>query len=163
MLLGVFMYQSCFTKFELRTLTYFSVVFSMIGSAISYVMIKRINIEYGISDFALMCFTHVLSYPLMMAFSVLPSLVLFQKLTPDHVEATMMAFYASVVNTSNSMLGEMTGVWVNEKFIGVSKDNMDRYIYVWYVGVATMIVQIFFIRLIPVQADVDRSMAWLAE
>ena len=49
----------------------------------------------------------------------------------------MMAFYASVVNTSNGFLGEMTGAWLN-KYLKVTKDNIrERYIDIFYIGLAS--------------------------
>ena len=77
MLIGVFIYQTCFSKFEMRTLTYISAGLSAATSIVSYIMIKRINIEYGISDFALLCVVEMIDMPFMMAFSLLPALVLF--------------------------------------------------------------------------------------
>lgn len=54
-------------------------------------------------------------------------LVIFQKITPPHVEATMMALSASIVNLSRGFLGETTGAFINHYFIGVTKNDMSNY------------------------------------
>ena len=61
-----------------------------------------------------------------MALMLLPSLVLFQKLTPLNVEATMMAFAASVVNLSQGVIGKLSAIAINH-FVGVEKGNMQNY------------------------------------
>ena len=46
-------------------------------------------------------------------------LVVFQKITPTNVEATMMALSASIVNLSRGFLGDSTGAFINHYFIKV--------------------------------------------
>ena len=47
-----------------------------------------------------LCVINVVTGAFGMAMTVLPTLVLFQKLSPDHVEATMMALAGTVTNLS---------------------------------------------------------------
>ena len=47
----------------------------------------------------------ILESSIELSLSVLPCMVMFQKMTPPHVEATMMAFSASVMNLSNGLVG----------------------------------------------------------
>ena len=54
-------------------------------------------------------------------------LVVFQKITPTNVEATMMALSASIVNLSRGFLGDTTGAFINHYFIKVTKDDMSNY------------------------------------
>ena len=77
-----------------------------------------------ISDFALICGGGIVLAPLVFSMTILPALVMFQKLTPGKVEATMFAFAMSIVN-SGSMLGNFTGYLVNENLVGVDKDHLD--------------------------------------
>jgi len=44
----------------------------------------------------------------------LPSLVWFNKITPESVEATMMAFSASCVNLSRGTIPDMIGLAINK-------------------------------------------------
>ena len=62
----------------------------------------------------------------MFPLSFLPCLVMFQKMTPLNVEATMMAFAGSVLNVTNGVIPRLIGVFIN-MFVGVSKDNMSNY------------------------------------
>ena len=70
------------------------------------------NIECGIPDIYISCFIKAVFVPLTFAISQLPVTVLFQKLCPEGVEATMMALNASILNLRVS-LGALTGVLTN--------------------------------------------------
>jgi hypothetical protein len=86
-----------------------------------------LNIEIGIPDFAILLFGSTVLSSISFALSQLPMLVVFQKVTPSHVEATMMALSASIVNLSRGFLGDCTGVFINHYFIKVTKEDMGNY------------------------------------
>ena len=65
----------------------------------------------------MICFGGAFFGPLSFAMTQLPTLVLFQKMTPMNVEATMMAFSASIVNMSNGLMGSLTGALLNKYFL----------------------------------------------
>ena len=50
-------------------------------------------------------------------------LVVFNKITPPHVEATMMALNASIVNLSRGAMGETTGYFINKYFVKINKED----------------------------------------
>jgi hypothetical protein len=75
----------------------------------------------------LICFGSLLYQPIYFAINQIPSIVLCQKLAPDHVEATMMAFSASIINMSNGIIGGLTGYYINKWFVGVEEDNLSKY------------------------------------
>ena len=68
----------------------------------------------------ILLFTSGIDSAIEMALSHLPCLVVFQKMTPPHVEATMMAFSTSVINLSNGLVGQLIGVWINS-YVGVTE------------------------------------------
>jgi len=51
-------------------------------------------------------------------------MVLFAKITPAHVEATMFAFLCSVTNAANSFPGRILGALINKWFVGVTTEDM---------------------------------------
>ena len=89
----------------MRTLTYASAGIGIIYTVIDLFQIFRYNIEWGISDMAILVFGSTVMSSIQLALTLLPCMVLFQKMTPPHVESTMMAFSASVMNLSNGLVG----------------------------------------------------------
>ena len=89
-----------------------------------------------------------------MALIILPSLVLFQKLTPLNVEATMMAFAASVVNLSRGLVGKLSAIAINSYFVGVEKDKMENYYMLKIIAIVACFYQIAIVKLIPLKNDI---------
>eukprot|EP00356_Strombidium_inclinatum_P011214 CAMPEP_0170503074 /NCGR_PEP_ID=MMETSP0208-20121228/43559_1 /TAXON_ID=197538 /ORGANISM="Strombidium inclinatum, Strain S3" /LENGTH=62 /DNA_ID=CAMNT_0010782527 /DNA_START=282 /DNA_END=467 /DNA_ORIENTATION=- len=56
-------------------------------------------------------------------------------MAPDHVESTMMAFSASIVNLSRGFMGEVIGVWVNKNFIGMTSEDLSKYNITIWIGI----------------------------
>lgn len=127
LLTGIFMYQLFFKGFEFKTLSYISVCIGFFGSAIDLIQIFRLNLQIGIPDFAILLFGSTVLASIQFALSQLPMLVVFQKITPQHVEATMMALSASIVNLSRGFLGDCTGAFINHQFVKVTKEDMSNY------------------------------------
>ena len=92
----------------------------------------------------------------------LPSLVLFQKLAPDHVEAIIMAFSACIVNLSEGLMSDLIGVFINKQFIGMTsddfsdatKESVTPYTTVVYIGFISVVYEIFIIPLIPIKSEI---------
>lgn len=157
MVAGTIMYQVLFKNIEMRTLTYWSAFLGMFIYMIDYVQAKRWNLDLGISDMFLLCFGSSIIYAVQFALTQLPSIVLFQKLIPPHVESTMSAFSAGIVNISNGLLGQMIGVAVNKWFIGVTSDDLTNYPAIPLIGLGCCFYELLIIQLIPVQSDIDEA------
>ena len=84
-------------------------------------------------------------------------MVLFQKLTPPHVETTMVAFSASVFNISLGLIGQMIGVGVNKLFFGVSEKDMSKYPLLGWMGVCFTVYEYLLIRIIPTNKEIDAT------
>ena len=137
---GLILYQSKFKHFEMRNLQYATVGIAAFFETCALFQVLRWNVTcentdsnqivfedgncaYIISDFALISSGGIVAAPLIFSMSILPGLVMFQKLTPGKVEATMFAFAMSVVN-SQGLLSNLTGYLINEYFVGVTKDDL---------------------------------------
>lgn len=81
----------------------------------------------GISDLAFIICTSSVVDTLSLAFSQLPTLVLFAKITPHHIEATVFAVLTGVFNLANFVIAPNIGVVVNKWFVGVTSQHLDRY------------------------------------
>jgi len=111
---------------ELITLITFGSLLTYALAPIDYIMISRKNVEWGVPDTYLMVFDEALSDISSQAFIFLPMTNLYAKITPPKIEATCFAFLASASNFSG-IGGTWLGSWVNTRFVGVTKDNLDDY------------------------------------
>lgn len=62
-----------------------------------------------------------------LAMNTLPTLALFAKITPPGIEGTIFAFLTGTFNLANNVLSPMVGVFINEKFVGVTADDLSGY------------------------------------
>jgi len=155
MLFGVAIYQMWFVKYDFRTLCYISLAVGILSNFVDLLQFNRVNIEYGISDMALICFGSGVIGTFQFAMTQLPCLVLFQKMAPEHVESTVMAFSASIVNLSRGFLGELTGAYINKQFIGIDGTNVgEKFYIIIYLGFFMAIYNFYMIKLIPLQKEI---------
>jgi hypothetical protein len=104
-----------------------------------------------------MCATSLLA-PITMALTGLPTLVMFQRITPDHVEATMMAIAMSILNISNGLVGDIIGAFVNDTWVGVTAEDLSKYYILNYITLGAVFYEILLIRLIPLRKEVEEQM-----
>ena len=104
----------------MRTLSYAFAVVRMLVNFANYLQAKRYNLELGVSDMMVLSIGSSMTYGADYALNNIPSIVLFQKMIPPNVEATLMAFAMSVINLSREIMGQMIGVAINRWFIGAS-------------------------------------------
>ena len=126
MLIGVGMYQRWFRSTEMRTLQYYCNSLGIMVLCIDIFQVLRHNLVLGIPDMALLVFSGTVLDSFQFAMTHLPALVLFQKLAPDHVEATIMALSASLVNTSRGLMADLVGVAINKQFVGIDQKDFEN-------------------------------------
>jgi len=131
-LIGIILYNAFFKDTDVRKLLFAAILIGFVGSIFSLMFVLRLNIAWGISDIAFVMFTGIITDTFALAFSVVPPLVLFAKITPSHVEATMFAFLTSIINAANSFPGKMLGAAINKWFVGVTTEDMSK---LWYLVV----------------------------
>ena len=75
-----------------------------------------------------------------------------------NVEATMMAFSASVVNMSRGIMGSLTGYYLNKYLFHVTKDNLhEKYYIIPIIQIVCCFYEIAIIRLIPTNAEIQEE------
>jgi len=137
---------------EVRTLLYYSTIFSLISSASQYAFALRLNLALGINDVVFIVLTDTIFGVISLATSTLPTLALFAKITPKRIEGTVFAFLTGTVNLANSVLAPMVGVWINQKFIGVTAEDLSKYKNLCLVGVVTSFLGFLILPLIPLKS-----------
>lgn len=89
------------------------------------------------------------------AFVVLPGSVLTAKVTPDEVEGTMFALFASIINFGNGVVSVSLGNWLAE-YYDLDGKNFDNYVWVTFIQLLCVIINIPLIWLIPTQEEIDK-------
>ena len=100
------------------------IVLTMIASFCDLCFVLRWNLVIGIPDiFWVICSSTAMG-TLIFAFLILPPGVLFAKLTPARVEATIYAFTSSVASAVFPM-SKFLGVFLNKMTFNVTVQNLD--------------------------------------
>lgn len=116
----------------MRTLAIIFVTLSLATTLGDFIFVMRWNEVIGISDVAWCLVTSTSLFPLQIAFLFVPANVLFTKLSPVYVEATVFAFYISVTQLY-WFLSKLMGTFWNTLLFGVTKDDFSNMykLYIW--------------------------------
>lgn len=133
---------------------YWSTWFSIVSSLSQWAFSLRFNKMIGVNDIVWIVCTDTIFGVVSLAMNTLPTMALFAKITPAKIEGTVFAFLTGTTNLANSVLAPMVGVWINEKFVGVTADDLSKYKNLCLVGLATSFLGFLIIPLIPLKADI---------
>ena len=146
---GSMFYEQNLKDIEVRTVLYWSTVCSIISSLSSYAFALRLNLAIGLPDVVFIVLTDTIFGVISLAMSVLPTLALFAKVTPKKIEGTVFAFLTGTTNLANNVLSPMIGVWINEKFVGVTADDLSKYKNLCLISIMTSFLGFLILPLIP--------------
>jgi hypothetical protein len=153
LLLGVIMYHKFFSHLETRYLYTISIAISMIATMFDIILILRWNLKVGIPDIWWVMLSSSSLGTLQFAFSVLPASVLFSKITPAHVEATMFAFTSSVIAIVFPLSKLLGALW-NLVLFHVTFDNLEDLYKLYILQLLMLCIPYFYLRLIPSWAEI---------
>lgn len=97
-----------------------------------------------------LCFGQNVFSAFLTALTLLPMLVLAQKLAPDGVEATILSIIYTVHNLTQITLPELIGAFINHNFVGMTKKDMSKYIDLVYIQILSNVLCFFVVCLIPI-------------
>lgn len=95
----------------------------------------------------------MISDTLALAFSFLPTVVLFTKITPRYIEATVFAFLTGAFNFSNSVGGPLLGSFFC-RFIGVNSSNLGDYYKLLIIQLVAVMFTFLYIGLVPKRKEI---------
>jgi len=101
-----------------------STLLGVLGCLITLVFAMRLNLSLGISDLTFVIVSSLITDTLSTAFSQLPVLVLFAKITPKNIEATVFALFTGVLNLSAIVISPNVGIVVNNLLVGVTLQSL---------------------------------------
>ena len=87
-----------------------------------------------------------------LCFSLLPTLILFNQLTPNKIEASMFALLTGIFNFSMSVGGPLFGS-VLAQFFNVTSKDMSNYYVLIIIQILCEIGALFLIPLIPLKCE----------
>ena len=80
-------------------------------------------------------------------------MVLFAKITPNHIEATFFAFVTGTCNFCNGVISPFVGSQMNDLFIGVTDKDLSKYPVLMIISMFTSILPFLFLHLIPLKEE----------
>ena len=134
-------------------MVFWATVIHLIGDLLQWVFAKRWNLEIGIPDLVFLFATDAVFSTLLILFYGLPILALFAKVTPKRIEGTTYAFLTGTWNLSTTVVSPAMGTLINNKFVGVSADDLSKYHVLCLIRVFAAIISFALIFLIPMKAD----------
>lgn len=154
--MGTIYYNTYLKDHEVRTLLRWACVIGVVGSLLSLIFALRLNLIFGVSDLLTIVFSDVVLGTLGLAYSQLPTMVLFAKITPASIEATCFAFLTGTFNFSNGVIAPMMGTTINDLFVGVTSDDLSKYPYLCAIQMAASLIPFFFLTLVPLKDQIKR-------
>lgn len=124
--LGTLLFNSYFKEYEIRSMMQYSVIIGIYSSIISMIFVLRWNLLIGLNDLMFIIFTDTVTSILALAFTQMPTMILFSKITPRNIEATVFAFLTGTFNFTGIM-GQWIGSFINERFVGVTSTDLSDF------------------------------------
>lgn len=146
----------------MRTVYFFALIISIIGTLTTWAQYKRINIAMGIQDLDFVIFTNVVTGTLTTAFFLLPTLSIYTRLTPKKIEATVYALLTSSFNLSSEVFSNFLGAIITQ-WVGVDEKNLDKAHILMEIQTVTILLCLPALYLVPTRAQVDERIAKLNE
>lgn len=147
-------YEKSLKDMEVRTVIYWSTLCSVVSSVSQYAFAMRWNQLIGINDIVFIVLTDTIFGVISQAMNTLPTLALFAKITPTKIEGTVFAFLTGTTNLANSVLSPMVGVFLNERFVGVTAENLSKYPELCLIGLITSFLGFLILPLIPLKSQI---------
>ena len=104
---------------------------------------------------ALIIFTDTLTYIVGQSLVFLPSMVIYAKICPKHIEATTFALLTGVGNFRFS-ISSYVGAYVNDSFIGVTETNLKDYWVLVLISFLCSFLPRLLIWMIPTRKQIDQ-------
>ena len=118
-LVGTQLYNRYLKDKEYSSLVIWDALISIVMAPLTYILILRINVEWGIPDIWLVIFTDSVAEIVSQCCVFLPMSVIMAKICPKRIEATSFALLAGVSNLRHSTRSWI-GTWVNKHYVGVT-------------------------------------------
>ena len=146
MFFGAVLYNFLFSDSEIRILMVVACITNLIGAFMSLIFVRGITL--GMSPYMFAIFSSAVSEILYMLFITLPSQVLFAKMIPSNIEASMFSITTGITNFGNLFMARQVGNGIN-LFFDVERENLDELWKLYVVQCGCSLLPLLFLCLIP--------------
>lgn len=154
--LGSICYNKYLKDYEVRDLMRWGLYMNIAAGVANLLWVKRVNLDYGISDTLFSITTDVVVGTLSLAFRMMPTMILFAKITPPHLEATCFAFLNAIISFMYGVICTRTGTFINDTFIGVTSNDLSNFSMIAWVLIVTRFLPLGLVWLIPLKKDIEK-------
>jgi Na+/melibiose symporter-like transporter len=155
LLTGTIAYERFLKFYEVRQLMKWNMIIGIVGTFIGLTFAMRLNLYLGISDIAFVILTSIITDTLSTALSHMPVLVLFAKITPKNIEATVFALFTGVLNLSGIVISPNMGILVNKLFVGVTLSSLENYYKLVFIQLLLSFVPLLLLSMIPMTEEIE--------
>ena len=148
-LIGTFIYKAYGRAADTRTLIIYGTLSVCIGSFLNYVLVRRWNLEIGISDYVFIFFTDSVVVITQTVLFSIPLMALFAKITPKRIEGTTYATLTGTFNLSFGVISPAMGTAINHRFVGVTAEDVSDYKTLVLINLCGSILSFVLVFLIP--------------
>ena len=151
LLVTIFFYNKFFNETESSVMLVVCCFINAFGALNSLLLIR--GFTYGMSPTTFVFLSNTVTDTLSSAIRLLSGNVLFAKLIPVNIEASMFAILTGITNFCNFFVAKQLGNFFNI-FVGVSSDNLESLWILFAITTGCSIIPIFFIWLVPSRSQV---------
>ena len=143
---GIWIYRQFFRKTNLRVFVFVIMFISAILQLIPLILVSRVNLKWGISDFWFSIGDEVV-VEFVSILVVMPMLIVCAKVSPANVEGTIYSFLTMSSNISMA-IGESISAILTAR-LGISVTNFKNLWLLIVISSITSFVPVYFVRLLP--------------
>jgi len=144
--LGALLYRTCLRNTPLHPIFYVTIIVSALLSCIPFLLIFRVNRDWGLPDFAFAMGNEVIN-DVAGFIMYMPVLIMCSKLCPDQVEGSVYAL-TCVVNNIGAQIAMNFSSLLTDEF-NITLENYDNLWQLHLVVVLFMFIPLFFVPLTP--------------
>ena len=138
---------------EFKVVLTIACVINCIGAFLT--MLFCLSFTFGIPDFLFVLLTSTVTDTLHICYITLPVLVLFAKLIPEKIEASLFAFLMGLCNLSSyfvaTNLGNLFNLWIKDTTETLEENTWKLYA----IQAACALLPLFFMGLVPTRVQVQ--------
>ena len=151
LLVVLYFYDLWFRETESRTMFIICCIILSYGSLNAVLLIR--GFTYGMDPTTFVFFSTTLTDTLVSAITILSGNVLFAKMIPANIEASMFSILTGIVNFCNFFLAAHLGNFFN-LFVGVTEENLEKLWVLELIATGAALVPLFFVWLVPLRSEV---------
>ena len=153
----VILYSIWMKHYETRTLLRLCLFVEVLGSLSDFAFTRQWYETLGVSPFTFIFFTSSTLDAIVRCLYMIPPYVLIAKLTPDHVEATIFSFSASIVNLCAFLIPRMMGVVWSKLTFNVTSENLTDLWKLYILEFSSILLCLLYVRLLPTWEEVEEA------